>query len=442
MPTMPMPEKGISRDDLMARLHALKAHDADWRRGRMFGLIYQAGGDLEEVIDEVYRLFLFENGLSPMAFPSLLQMENEFVAMAAGLMGGGPEAAGCMTAGGTESIFMAIKAAREWARSERPDIVDPEMVVPVTVHPAWNKAAHYLGLKIVLTPVDEDFRADVEAMREAVTDRTIIVGGTAVTYPHGMIDPIDRIGELARERNLWLHVDACLGGYILAFLRRLGLDLPPFDFAVPGVKSLSVDIHKYGFIPKGASTVLYRNETLRRHQFFVYTDWPGGVYATPSLSGARPGGPIAAAWSVFHFLGEEGFLKLARTARDATVRLMDGIRAIPELYVLGRPPATVFAFGSDQVNIFEVGARMKERGWHLDFQHRPASLHMTVSPAHGAVVEPFLEDIREAVRAVSGVKPENLSQEAAMYGMMGGLPDRTMARDFALSFLTDLYRLK
>jgi len=237
-------------------------------------------------------------------------------------------------------------------------------------------------------------------------------------------------------------VDGCLGGYVLPFLEKSGYPMPPYDFRIPGVKSLSVDIHKYGYISKGVSTILYRNKDLRQYQFYVYTDWPGGVYATPALSGARPGGAIASAWAIVHYLGEEGFLRLCQTARETTLKLIEGIRRIPGLFVLGDPPATVLAFGARDLNIYRIGAKMKERSWHMDAQHLPASLHLTVSPAHEKIVEPFLRDLREVVEEVLRTKEETPSGEAALYGMMGTLPDRKMAKNLALQYLNDLYRLK
>jgi glutamate/tyrosine decarboxylase-like PLP-dependent enzyme len=369
-------------------------------------------------------------------------MENEVISMVLSLMEGDDETVGCLTAGGTESIFMAIKAARDWARKEKPGIDKPQMVVPVTAHPAWNKAAHYLGIDIVMVPVDEGFRADPGAMRDALNENTIILGATAVTYPHGMVDPIPAIGALAEANGLWLHVDACLGGLMLPFLRKLGYDLPAYDFRVPGVTSISADIHKYAYTPKGISTVLYRSSELRKFQFFMYADWPGGIYGTPSLAGGRPGGVLAAAWAVMNHLGEEGFLRLARDARTAAEKLMAGIEATPPLYVLGRPDATVFAFGGHGVNIYELSARLKERGWHAEAQHLPASLHMTVSPVHHGIVDDFLKDLKHAARDLPAVDAKDVSEMAAMYGMIGTMTDRTMAKEFALAYLDDLYRLK
>jgi glutamate/tyrosine decarboxylase-like PLP-dependent enzyme len=437
-----IPQKGLPKDKVLDALRTMKKDDANYRDARMFGLIYNAGEDVEEMAREAYSAYMFENALSPFAFPSLLKMETEFISMVSSLFGGDEHTVGSMTSGGTESILMAIKAAREWAKANRAEIKNPEMVVPITAHPAWNKAADYLGLKIVMTPVDEGFRANVHTMKEAITPNTVVLGGTAVTYPHGMVDPIGEIGALAMEKNLWFHVDGCLGGYVLPFLEKLGYSMPPYDLRVPGVKSLSVDIHKYGYVSKGVSTVLYRHKDLRQYQFYIYTDWPGGVYATPALSGARPGGAIASAWAILHYLGEEGFLRLCRIARETTVKLMEGIQKIPSLFILGKPPATVLAFGSREINIYRVGAKMKDRKWHMDAQHMPASLHMTISPAHDKIIVPFLRDLREVVKEVSESKGETPSGEAALYGIMGTLPDRKMAKNLALQYLNDLYRLK
>lgn len=437
-----LPKKGISRDEVLNQLLSFKSGDANWHDGQMFNLIYETGGDVEQLAREAHGLFLIENGLSPMAFPSLVKMENEVVSMITSLSGGNEETVGNLTSGGTESIFMALKAARDWAREKRPEVKNPEIIAPLTAHPAWNKAAYYLGLNIVMTPVDDDFRADIEAIKNAITQNTIILGGSAVSYPHGVVDPIADLGLLAAENKLWLHVDACLGGLMLPFVRQLGYEIPPYDFRVSGVSSISADIHKYAYTPKGVSTVMFRNAEFRKYQIFAYADWPGGVYATPCLAGARPGGIIAAAWAVLHYLGEKGFLELAQKAKKATEKLINGINNIPQLYVLGNPPATVFAFGSHDVNIFELSVKMKERGWHIDVQHLPPSLHMTVSPIHLSVADRFVADLVKTVPDVPQVDSENISEQAAMYAMLGTTTDRSMAKDFALQYMNDLYRMK
>lgn len=442
MQQLQMPKEGISRKEVIAKLKSLKANDAEWQNGQMFGLIYEAGADVEDLVKTAAGEFMIANGLSPLAFPSLLQMENEVVSMVLGLMRADEHAVGSLTSGGTESIFMAVKAARDWARDQYPHIREPEMIVPVTAHPAWNKAAHYLNIKIIMTQVDSGFRADIAAIRGAISDNTIILGGSAVTYPHGMVDPIEEIGQLAAEKNLWLHVDACLGGLMLPFLQKLDYSIPAYDFRIDGVKSISADVHKYAYTPKGISTVLYRNSELRKYQFFMYTDWPGGIYGTPSLAGARSGGSLAAAWAVFQYLGEKGFLKLAQKTKGATDDLIDGINAMPELYVLGHPDATVFAFGSDTLNIYELGERLKNRGWHVEGQHLPPCLHMTVSPVHAEIKDAFLSDLQDVVKNVPAADSEKISEQASMYGMIGTMTDRKTARQFALDYLNDLYRMK
>ncbi|UCF83065.1 MAG: aspartate aminotransferase family protein [Desulfobacteraceae bacterium] len=436
-----LPEKGMSKEDVLSNLKSFKSNDVKWHEGQLFGLIYEAGPDVEELVKEASALFLIENGLSPMAFPSLVKMEIEVVSIVTSLSGGNDETVGNLTTGGTESIFMALKAARDWARETYPEIKAPEMIVPVTAHPAWNKAAHYLGFEINMTPVKDDLRADVAAIKDAITHNTVILGGTAVNYPHGMVDPIGEIAALAEERNLWLHVDACLGGLMLPFLKRLGNDIPSYDFSVPGVTSISADIHKYAYTPKGVSTVMYRNRDFRKFQIFAYADWSGGIYATPCLAGGRPGGNIAAAWAVFHYLGEEGFLALAKKARAAAAKLIEGISAIPQLYVLGNPNATVFAFGSDEINIYELSARMATRGWHIEAQQLPPSLHMTVSPVHLSVADKFLDDMRRTMPEVPRDDAQDLSEQAAMYAMLGTMPDRNMAREFAVEYINNLYRV-
>ncbi len=442
MAQVEFPQKGIPREEIFNTLQSIRAGDADWKHGRMFSLVYNAGEEVERLAAEAYALFINENALSPFAFPSLLKMETEVVSMIASLLGGNSETVGFMTSGGSESIMLAVKAARDFARAQRPQITQPELILPSSAHPAFHKAAHYLGIKTVVVPTDKSLSADVEAISRVINNNTIMLVGSAFSYPHGIIDPITELAEVAVKNDVWLHVDACVGGMILPFLCRLGYPIPPFDFRVPGVKSISADIHKYGFTSKGASTVLYRNAELRQYQIFAYADFPGGAYATPNVLGSRPGGPIAASWAVIKYLGLEGFMRLAKITIETTKRLIKGIEAIPGLYVLGKPPATVFAFSSDVLNVFALGDKMKSLGWNIDSQHLPPSLHMTVFPIHATIVETFLADLEQAVKKVITLKPEDISGEAAIYGMIGSMPDRGMARDFAVQYLNDLYRVR
>jgi glutamate/tyrosine decarboxylase-like PLP-dependent enzyme len=307
------------------------------------------------------------------------------------------------------------------------------MVLPVTAHPAFIKAGRYLDVEPVVIPVGPDFRADLDAARRAITDDTVLVVGSAPSYPQGVIDPIPELAALASARGIPCHVDACLGGMLLPFARKLGHPIPDFDFAVPGVTSMSCDLHKYGYAAKGASTVLYRTRELRRHQF---ADWPGGLYGSPTAAGTRPGGPMAAAWAVMNYLGEDGYLRLAKTTLDTSRALLDGIRRIDGLRVLGEPAISVFAFDSDRVDVYALGDEMSARGWHLDRQQRPPSLHLMITPAHAAAVEPILADLRASVdKAATGAAAAG---SAAMYGMLGSLPDRRAAADLVLEFLDSL----
>jgi glutamate/tyrosine decarboxylase-like PLP-dependent enzyme len=312
---MKLPTTGKPRDELLADMRGLQVDDANWRAGRMWSLVYFAGDDVADVLKDAYTTFIYGNGLSPMAFPSLRKLEAEVIAITADLLGGS-EAVGNMTTGGTESIIMAVKTARDLARADRPGLGEPEMVLPVTAHPAFEKASHYLGVRPVHIPVTEDFRADVGAARAAITDNTVLIVGSAPCYPYGVVDPIPELAALAQERGIGCHTDACVGGFFLPFMRRLGYEAPPFDFSVPGVTSISADLHKYGYSTRGTSIIMYRNKEIRRHQFFTYADWPGGLYGSPTMPGSRAGGAIAAAWAVLHYLGEEGYLRLARTVMD------------------------------------------------------------------------------------------------------------------------------
>jgi glutamate/tyrosine decarboxylase-like PLP-dependent enzyme len=394
--------------------------------------------------------------------------------MALDLLGGGGEAGGNMTSGGTESLLMAVKTARDWAAATRPAIREPEMVLPSSAHPGLDKAGHYFGVKVVRVPVGPDLRADVAAMLEAISENTILIVGSAPSYPHGVMDSIGQLAALAQERGILCHVDACLGGFMLPFVRELGYPVPHFDLRVPGVTSLSADIHKYGYGPKGSSVILYRDRTLRRHQFFVTTDWSGGVYASPTMAGSRPGGTIAATWAVMRYLGREGYLAMAERVMAATAQLRAGIQAMDDLHVLGDPVMSVLAFGSDRLNIYEVGDEMSVRGWHLDRQQFPPSLHMTVSLGQIGMVEAFLADLaaavdrarRRTVRHVAGelalraartaaraLPPRMMTaltgrasalvggetapdgRTAALYGLLGTLPNRGDLRELVLDLV-------
>jgi glutamate/tyrosine decarboxylase-like PLP-dependent enzyme len=432
-----LPKTKRTREDVLAELRAMHAEDARWKEGRTFSLVYYVDEEHSRLLREAYGEFMAENGLSPIAFPSLRRMECEVVSMASELFHGDADVAGTMTTGGTESIMMVVKAAREWARHEK-GIARPELIVPTTVHPAFEKAAYYFGLEVRHAAVGPDFRVDVREVERLITPNTALIVGSAPPYPHGVVDPITELAALARARGLLCHVDACLGGFFLPFAKKLGRDIPPFDFEVPGVTSLSADLHKYGYAAKGASVVLYRDRGLRRHQFYTYADWPGGLYASPSMTGTRPGGAIAAAWAVMHYLGEEGYLDNARRILATTDKLKAGIQAIPGLRVLGSPHMGVFAFSSDSLNVYELGDAMEARGWKLDRQQTPPALHCMITPSNERVADVLLSDLKDCASRLAAGEPAP-EGSAAMYGMVGAIPERKQVEGFLLDFLDGLF---
>jgi sphinganine-1-phosphate aldolase len=386
-----IPTSASCHDDVLGALRRLRRDDAD-RAGRMWSLVYSAGADHDAVLADAYREYSHENGLSPTAFPSLARMESDIVAMMLAHLGADPErAVGTMASGGTESIILAVKAYRDAAGLE-----SPSLVMPSTAHPAFIKAAELLQVRPVVVPVSDGLVADVDAMHEAVDASTVMIAASAPAYPYGLVDPISDLAELAGDRGVGLHVDACLGGIQLPFLRELGHDVPPFDFAVGGVTSMSVDLHKYGFGPKGSSTVLYRTKELRRHQFTVNLDWPGGIVASPTLLGTRSGGIIAAAWAGLHHLGADGYCRIFSEIMRTTQRLRAGVTAIGDMYVLGDPPMSVFAIASDSRDVFAMADVLEDRGWRMDRQSEPDCLHHIVNLVHAEVVDEYLSDLNYA----------------------------------------------
>ncbi len=393
-----LPEKGMPKTELLKLMGEARGDDANWQNGRIWSLVSHASDEHTELLKEAYTMFFSENALSPMAFPSLQKFESEVVSMTIDLLGGNRKACGSMTSGGTESILMAVKTYRDWAREIFPEIKKPEMILPSSTHPSFEKAGKYFDVKSVYVPVDKvSYRADVKAMKDKLSDNTILIVGAACDFPRGVVDPITELGALAKECGIGMHVDACLGGYMLPFVRKLGYNIPDFDFSVPGVTSISADIHKYGYGPKGSSTILYRNNDLLKYQYSAFIDWSGGIYASPAMQGTRPGGSIAASWAALKALGEIGYLKLAKEVMNTTRNLIEGIEQIPELYILGKPDMSLFSFTSDKLDIYNLADAMETRNWHLDRMQFPPAIHLTINPHHSKVVEPFLKDLNECV---------------------------------------------
>ena len=442
-PQVIIPDKGIPEEKLMNEMEELKKEDTNWREGKVWSLVYHATDKHTEMLKKAYTMFFSKNALSPMAFPSLRKFEIEVISMTVDLFNGDKRCCGSMTSGGTESILMAVKTYRDWARDKFPQIKEPEMVLPSSAHPAFDKGADYFSVKAVRVPVNEKtHRADIKAMEQALNDNSILMVASACDFPRGVVDPISELAPIAQSRGIGMHVDACLGGFMLPFVKKLGYEVPDFDFSVPGVTSISADVHKYGYGAKGASTILYRKERVWKYQFSVYTDWSGGIYISPSMRGTRPGGAIAAAWAALRSLGIDGYLNLARIVMDASKKLIKGIDAIPELYIIGDPVMSVFSFTSDEIDIYNLGDVMDKKGWHLDRIQFPNALHMMVNPHHAEIVETFLKDLRESVKQVVENPGKSSDGDAAIYGMVASLPDRGKVKDYIINFLKSQYKVK
>lgn len=436
--TISIPKTGRRPDDILAELEQKKAGDTKWREGKVFSLVYHAGEEHERLLQKAHAVYASANLLNPMAFSSLKQMESEIIEMT-GRLFHCSGAVGTVTSGGTESILCAVAAYRDRARRERPWIFRPELVVPTTIHPAFDKAAHYFGVRLKKVPIGDDLRANVRGMAKAISRRTIGLCASAPQYPHGVVDPIAELGELAQEHGLPLHVDACVGGFVLPWIERLGRNVPKWDFRVPGVTSISADLHKYGYTAKGASTLTWRSIDQMKHQIFVATDFPGGIYASPTMIGTRPGGPIAAAWAALQSLGEDGYLALAKEAIDASDRLRAGIAQIPGLALLGHSHSTIVSYEAKGTNVYAIADRMETRGWTMDRQHKPASIHLTVTANHGKVVDQYLADLRVSAEEVRSNPALAKSGSAPMYGMAAKMPIRGFVKAQVRKVFAEMY---
>jgi sphinganine-1-phosphate aldolase len=412
---MSLPSCGLSSDDVFARLDEMKQNDVRWREGRAFTLAYNAGDDVIAVAEEAYRRFSTENALNTDAFPSLRRIQSEVVGIVTDWLEGGAEAAGFMTTGGTESLLLAVKAARERGRREK-GIERPNVVLPASAHAAFEKGCYYFGLESRRVSVGDDWRADVAAMEAAVDDDTVLVVGSAPQYPQGVIDDIPAIAAIADARGINCHVDACMGGVSLTYLARLGHPIPPWNFSVPGVTSISVDLHKFGYTAKGASVIAHRTKALRQYQTFVTDNWLGGMYGSSGVLGTKSGGSMAAAWAVMNYLGDDGYLRLTEAARRATEQLVAAITARPQLVLRAQPAATLVAFGAADpaaLDVFAVADALWRRGWYLDRQGPPPSLHCTVNAVHDGKIEAFLVDLDASL---AEVEEQGTSGDIGAYG--------------------------
>jgi glutamate/tyrosine decarboxylase-like PLP-dependent enzyme len=436
------PKNGVNPEEVLKLMQEYKTEDVDWKHGRSFSLTYPVSDDHHEFLKKAHNMFFSENALNPMAFKSLRRFEHETIRMCADIFHGGEEMVGLVTSGGTESLLMAIKSYRERARKLKPWILKPEMIVPETIHSAVDKGGYYFDVKVRHAPIGPDYRVDLKALRKMINRNTILIMGSAPQYPHGVVDPIIQLGEIAEEYNLPLHVDACIGGFVLPFIEKLGHPVPVFDFRVPGVTSISADIHKYGYAAKGASALMYRNMNYMKYQFFVYTKWKGGgIYASPSFPGTRPGGPIAAAWATLMKLGEDGYLDLTKKVLETRDYFIKELSKISELKLLAYPDSTLVSFCSQnpKVGIYAVADQLQAKGWNVTRQQDPESIHLTISPVHHEHMSEFVSDLKEAVEVVKSQPELNTQGQAAMYGMMAKIPFKGMIKGSVMGIMEKMY---
>jgi len=438
-----IPFDGLEHEQILAEMQALQDLElATWKDGFVSGAVYHGDDAHVDFLNQVYALHSQTNPLHADVWPSITKYEAEVVAMTKGMLGGGgiEEICGTVSSGGTESILLAMKTYRDWGR-DRKGIRNPEIVVPVTAHAAFEKAAQYFNLRLVRIPVGADMRADVEAARNAITRNTVAVVGSAPSFPHGAIDPIQELSELALQKGIGFHTDACLGGFILPWAKKLGYPVPAFDFALPGVTSISADTHKYGYAAKGTSVLLLRGGDLRHYQYYTTGDWPGGLYCTPTFAGSRPGALSAACWAAMVAMGESGYMDATGRILETAAWVKDEIGSIPELRILG-DPLWVIAFASDVLDIYQVMDRLGKRGWVLNGLFSPPAVHLCITLRHTqpGVAQRFMDDLRAGVEEVKQ-EPAQHGSMAPVYGMAATFPLRGVVGDFLKSYLDLLYKV-
>lgn len=442
-----LPKEGRSRKDVLKELKEMQtAERKKWKEGYVSGAVYNGDDEHIEYLNSAYALHSQSNPLHTDLWPSASKFESEIISMTARFLSEGASEAvqgglcGSVTSGGSESILLAMKTYRDMAYQER-GVRNPEMIAPTTAHAAFDKAAQYFKIKLRKIPVDSSFRCDLKELKNAINSNTIVIVGSAPAFPHGTIDPIREMSDLALARKIPFHTDACLGGYILPFAKKAGYDIPAFDFSLPGVTSISVDTHKYGYAAKGTSVILYRNMELRHYQFFTVTNWPGGMYFSPTFAGSRPGGLSAACWAALVSIGEKGYVDAAKKIMDVADYAKAEIAKIPELRVLGNPYHVV-AFASDTIDIYRVMEQMTHKGYSLNGLHRPACVHIafTLRHAEAGVKERFIEDLKAAVAHVKA-NPSEKGSSAPIYGMAATLPVRSVVGDLLKTYMDAYYKV-
>jgi len=423
---MKLPKNGLSKEDVLKNLEEVSSKDIQWDSGKVFGYVFDPGKEIIDVSEEALLDFYHKNGLDFTVYPSLLKMENDILDFSANHLGGDENTSGSFTSGGTESIILAVKSARNYFREKKPEIKEPEIVIPVTAHAAFHKAGHYLDIKVKQIPVDDNFKAKIDELKKAITENTILIVGSAPSYAYGVIDPIEEMAAIAKEKDILFHTDGCMGGFLLKYFKKLGVDIPNFDFSVPGVTSMSMDLHKYAYTPKGASIVLYKNKELRRHQIFACANWMGYTMINNTIQSTKSGGPLAAAWTTLQYIGEEKYLEFAKLTLEATEKVESFINQHPELKLIAHSQMTLVAFTSDTVNIFHIIDEMNLKGWYIQpalaFQNAKESIHLSINLANVFHMDAFLEDLKIAIedakKLPNGILIEKAQQIFAETGSM------------------------
>ena len=445
-----LPETGRDKGDIIKEMEELQSiEESKWKDGFASGAVYHGDDDHINFLNRVYAINSQSNPLHSDIWPSTAKYESEVVSITANMLGAGrvrpgegsdDKICGVITSGGTESILLAMKTYRDWAKDKK-KITKPEMIVPSTVHAAFDKASQYFNIRIIHIPVDADYKADVPATRKAITRNTIVIVGSAPSFPHGIIDPIEALSGLARENGVGFHTDACLGGFVLPWAERLGYTILPFDFRLPGVTSISADTHKYGYASKGTSVILYRGLELRHYQYFKTTEWPGGLYFSPTFAGSRPGALSAACWAAMVAMGEKGYVEATEKILKTAADIRGGIEDIPDLYVLGDPLWNI-AFGSKTLDIYKIMDYMTKRKWSLNGLHKPPCVHICVTLRHTlpGIAERFIHDLKFAVEYVRN-NPHEKGGMAPVYGMAATIPDRSIVADLLDKYMDLLYKV-
>ncbi|KAJ1721395.1 Dihydrosphingosine phosphate lyase [Coemansia erecta] len=436
-----IPRQGMTDDQILAILQRRQNEAGiDWENGRVSGAVYHGGEDLVHLTNQAYAMFNLTNPLHPGVFPGLRRIEAEVVRMVLDLYNATDECCGTTTSGGTESIIMAVRAHVVWARQER-GIENPNIVVPVTAHAAFDKAAEYFNIEITHIPVDEKSqKVDLKAMRRAINSETVLIVGSSATFPHGAADDLEALSEMAIKYKVGFHIDSCLGSFIMPFLKEAGFPEIICDFRLPGVTSISCDTHKYGFAPKGTSVVMYNSKQMRHYQYFTIATWPGGIYASPTIAGSRSGAVIAGCWAALTKMGRDGYLQHCKDIVGCRIKIQRAIEQMPELFVVGEPASTVVAFSSHKpVGIYGVMDEMKTRGWDINPLQFPAALHIACTRLTVPVADEFIRDLKESVKMVKANPGNYKKGSKAVYGFASTVPDTTIVDEVAQGFVDALY---